>query len=124
MSIMMFLGLMVTALTVLFGILLVLFGQITVRKLRKNPATRDHLGVELMSGWDIFNTAWALSKPKSWLKVSEEGPFSFMHAKSSLLYQHTTRFDRILARTFTCLHLLLGWTVFMLGILGFLGYKM
>lgn len=41
------------------GILYVAFGQITVRKLRKTPATKDKLGVEFASGWDILNVAGA-----------------------------------------------------------------
>ena len=36
-------------------VLYVIFGQVTVRKLRKNPETKHELGVEFASGWDIFN---------------------------------------------------------------------
>jgi len=46
-----------TFLTFIAGFLFVLFGQITVRKLRKNPATKNELGVEFLSGWDIINVA-------------------------------------------------------------------
>ena len=45
-------------------ILFVIFGQVTVRKLRKNPETRDRLGVSLVSGWDIVNVAGALALPR------------------------------------------------------------
>ena len=45
-------------------IFFVLFGQITVRKLRKNEKTKDALGLEFTSGWDILNVAQALSLPK------------------------------------------------------------
>ncbi|WP_236701395.1 hypothetical protein [Thalassomonas viridans] len=51
-------------LSVIKGIFFVLFEQITVRKLRKNPKTKDVLGLEFMSGWDILNTAQALAMPK------------------------------------------------------------
>ena len=54
-------------LTLLVGILIaevfvvmllyLLFGQITVRKLRKNPETKQSLGIEFVSGWDILNVA-------------------------------------------------------------------
>ena len=44
-------------------ILFVIFGQVTVRKLRKRPETRHELGVEFASGWDILNVAQALSLP-------------------------------------------------------------
>jgi len=46
-------------------ILYIIFGQVTVRKLRKNPKTRCELGIELISGWDIFNVAGALALPKA-----------------------------------------------------------
>ena len=46
-------------------ILYVLFGQITVRKLRNNPKTKDALGLEYASGWDIINVAQALAFPRS-----------------------------------------------------------
>ena len=44
-------------------ILYVIFGQVTVQKLRKNPETRDKLGFEFVSGWDIIKVAQALSLP-------------------------------------------------------------
>jgi len=45
------------------AILYVVFGQVTVRKLIKNPETKHELGVEFVSGWDIVNVAQALSIP-------------------------------------------------------------
>ena len=51
------------ATTFIAWILFVIFGQITVRKLRKNPETKHELGIEFVSGWDIFNVAQALSLP-------------------------------------------------------------
>ena len=38
-------------------ILFVVFGQVTVRRLRKNPLTKEGLGIEFASGWDILNVA-------------------------------------------------------------------
>jgi len=82
------------------GILYVAFGQITVRKLRKNPKTRDFLGVEYASGWDIINVAQAFAFPKAWAKKVENSKFSFMYANSSELYENTTKFDQILGFVF------------------------
>ncbi len=45
-------------------ILFVIFGLVTVRKLRKNPETKHALGIEFASGWDILNVAGALSLSK------------------------------------------------------------
>ena len=49
-------------------ILFIMFGQITVRKLRKYPETINALGTEFASGWDIINVAQALAIPKSWAR--------------------------------------------------------
>lgn len=81
-------------------ILFVAFGQITVRKLRKNPATKERLGVEFASGWDILNVAGALSTP-GWLKDKfNRSSLSFLIADHDALYKNTHLFDRILARVF------------------------
>jgi hypothetical protein len=86
-------------------ILFVIFGQATVRKLRKNSEMKDSLGIEFVSGWDILNVAQALTLPKKyaqWLNkgFSGKGVLGMLHADAELLYKHTTRFDRILARVF------------------------
>jgi hypothetical protein len=81
-------------------ILFVLFGQITVRKLRKNSETKSALGTEFTSGWDILNAAQALSLPRAWSKKIENSRISFLYANSALLIKHTTKFDRILGRMF------------------------
>ncbi len=79
-------------------ILYVVFGQITVRKLRKNPKTKDALGVEFVNGWDISNVVGALSRPKWLTKKFKQSNLSFLAADAEVLYKHTTLFDRILAR--------------------------
>ena len=79
-------------------ILFVVFGQTTVRKLRKNRATKDALGIELLSGWDILNVASALTLPKKVIRLLKNSPLSGMRADSGVLYKYTTRFDRILAK--------------------------
>ena len=82
-------------------ILCVIFGQVTVRKLRKNPETKGELGMEFYSGWDIFNVGLALTLPRKYARWSKKkGAFGMLRADVDLLYNHTTRFDRILARVF------------------------
>ena len=81
-------------------ILFVIFGQATVRKLRKNPETKDSLGMEFVSGWDIFNVAQALALPRKYAQWRKKAPLGMLHADADLLHKHTTRFDRILARVF------------------------
>lgn len=87
-------------LMLLAAILCVVFGQITVRKLRKNSPTKDMLGFEFVSGWDILNVAGALSTPK-WLRDKfATSRLSNIAANYQVLYENTNRFDRILARVF------------------------
>lgn len=85
--------------TMICGILFVIFGQVTVRKLRRNPATRHLLGIEFVSGWDISNAARALSFPRAFARRMDRGPLAALHANSEALYLHTTPLDRFLART-------------------------
>ena len=82
------------------GVLFVLFGQITVRKLRKNPATKDTLGAEFASGWDILNVASALSRPKWISKRLRRSSLSSLSADELPIYDHTNRFDRRLGKLF------------------------
>lgn len=81
-------------------IIFVLFGQITVRRLRKNPKTKDCLGVEFASGWDIFNVAQALSLPRFITRKLAESPLSNLYANRDLIDKNTTMFDKGLALVF------------------------
>ena len=81
-------------------VLFILFGQITVRKLRKNPATKDELGIEFVSGWDIINVAQALAMPTSIIRKFKDTKLSFLYANADLLIKHTNKFDRFLAFLF------------------------
>ena len=110
----------IPAATMLIGwILFVIFGRVTVRKLRKNPATKHELGIEFLSGWDIFNVAEALTLPKSVMQKIRSNPQggSVLFANYELLYKHTTVFDRILARVFYTLFVLSGFALILLMIL-------
>jgi hypothetical protein len=84
----------------LTGVLFVLFGQVTVRRLRKNPATSRYLGFEFFPGWDIINAAAALSWSRRLKWRLDQGPLSDFHANTEVLYRHTSAGDRLLARVF------------------------
>jgi len=81
-------------------VLFVLFGQITVRRLRKKSETKNSLGVEFASGWDILNVAQALALPKCITQKLAESPISGLYADRELLEKHTSVFDRCLAKIF------------------------
>jgi len=102
-------------------ILFVFFGQLTVRKLRKNPITKNALGLEYASGWDIINVAQALAFPRSWSRIMEKSPLSFMHANSSLLFEYTNKFDRLLGFVFYWLFIVSTFSALLLMALNYFG---
>ncbi len=81
-------------------ILYVVFGQITVRKLRKNPKTKNDLGMDFMSGWDILNVAGALAMPRWLNRKFQSTPLAFLYANAEILAKNTSVFDRVLAIIF------------------------
>ena len=78
-------------------IIFVVFGQVTVRRLRKNPVTRDQLGIEFVSGLDILNVAGALAVPRWLNKRLRNTPLSYLYANADILKKHTNALDRVLA---------------------------
>ena len=94
-------------------VLYIAFGQITVRKLRKNPETRNQLGIEFVSGWDIINVAQALAMPTFITRKFKNTKLSFLYANADILIKHTNKFDRILA--FVFYWLLMSSGLFMAG---------
>ncbi|GIC79206.1 hypothetical protein [Moritella sp. F3] len=99
----------------------VAFGQITVRKLRKNPATKDKLGFEFVSGWDIIKVAQALSLPRFITDKLKQSPLSSLFADAEVLFEYTNRFDRILARAFYWLFTGAGLALALMALLDTLG---
>lgn len=107
--------------SVFTGLLYVLFGQITVRKLRKRPEARNALGVELVSGWDILNVAGALSRPR-WLNERfKKSSMSAMAADAEVLNNATNTFDRILGRLFFLFFCISGGLGVLLALLAAFG---
>jgi len=89
-------------------ILFVFFGRKTVRKLRKNPTTKEFLGAEPISGWDILHVANALALPKRLSRKVRRSKLAAFFADPDILEKHVTRFDVLLAKTFWGLWL--SWT--------------
>jgi len=103
-------------------VLYVLFGQITVRKLCKNPATKNELCLEFVSGWDIINVAQALSLPRSIIRKLSNTPIGFLYADADLLLRYTTVFDRFLAKVFYWLFMFSGISMITLVILDYFSF--
>lgn len=103
------------------SILFVLFGQLTVRKLRKNPATKNSLGVSLANGWDILKVAKSLSVPQWYRERVKKSSLSALEADYELLYENTTKFDRALAKVFWWLWMSTGGFLILLALLDSFG---
>ena len=88
---------------IFYWIVYIIFGQVLVRKLRKNPVTKKSLGLEFVSGWDILNVAFSLSYPVWMREVAKKSPLSFLEADYDAIYPYTTRFDRVLAKIIYCM---------------------
>ena len=88
---------------IFYWIIYIIFGQVLVRKLRKNPITKKSLGLEFVSGWDILNVAFSLSYPVWMREVAKKSPLSFLEADYDAIYPYTTRFDRVLAKIIYCM---------------------
>lgn len=101
--------------------LMVIFGQTTMRKLRRNPSIKHELGLEFASGWDILNVAQALATPQKIHKILENGQLSFLYANSEAIAKHTNRFDKVLAIIFFWLFMGSGVSMLALVILEKIG---
>ncbi|MCG6202503.1 hypothetical protein [Psychromonas antarctica] len=115
-----FVGLLIFS-AIIVGVLYVAFGQLTVKKLRKNPKTKSALGLEYASGWDIINVAQALALPRSWSRKLEGSKLSFMYANATIVHSNTTKFDRVLGFTFYWLLISAGLSGALLGFLNYFG---
>jgi len=102
-------------------ILYIVFGQITARKLRKNPETKHELGVEFASGWDILNVAGALAMPRWLNRKFQSTPLAFLYANAEILDKNTNVFDRVLATVFYGLFVFSGSSLILLMILDAFG---
>lgn len=80
--------------------LLLFFASTTVKKLKNNPATKESLGFEFVSGYRIFTIAQTLAWPQSITKKNQNKPLSFLQANSELIHKHTNKFDKVLAILF------------------------
>ncbi|WP_102797742.1 hypothetical protein [Bowmanella denitrificans] len=103
-------------------ILFVIFGQLTVRKLRKDPITKNELGMEYVSGWDIINIAQALTLPSSWSEKLSKSQISFLYANAALIKQHTNKLDKVVGMMFYISLMTSGLSMALLALLDTLGF--
>ncbi len=83
---------------VAWGIVFVVFSLITVRRLRRNPCTRNELGLDFMPGQEVLSVAQALTLPKRFSRLLRRGELAALFADPDLLLLHTRPVDRWLGR--------------------------
>ena len=103
------------------GLVFVLFGQFTVKKLRKNPATKDVLGLDLASGWDIINIAQSLTLPYKLYRIIEKSSLKHFFADKQVIESNTSRLDKILGQIFYILFVSISFFGVVFVVLEFLG---
>ncbi|ARU55370.1 hypothetical protein OLMES_1291 [Oleiphilus messinensis] len=103
-------ALIIFLLLMLFAIEILIFAQVTIRKLERSSELKEQFGLELISGWRILNVAQALAMPAFLFNVIKSGPLGPMFANAKLLKANTTSIDKCLAH-------LLFWTMYTCGFL-------
>lgn len=86
---------------VVAAILFVVFSEMTVRKLEKNPETKKYLGISFVPRGVVGKVAMAFALPRTFNRKLRNGrPGGLLQPDVDVLEQHTSLFDRILARIF------------------------
>jgi len=70
----------------------------TVRRLRKNPITKDELGFHLWWGWYALNIAEAIFFSKEWMAKRKKRSHGYLFANKDLVEQYTTPFEKIICK--------------------------
>ncbi len=75
----------------------------TVRRLRKNPITKDEMGFHLFWGWYALNLSVALFASKKWMIKRRSHSDGYLFANPDLMRQYTTLFEKAMCRTLVLL---------------------
>ncbi len=93
-----------------------------VRRLRKNPITKDELGFHLFWGWYALNISEALFFSKKWMTKRRSRPHGYMFANFNLVHQYTTPFEKVICKLFVILGLLSIVSLLIIGFLDQIGF--
>lgn len=110
-----------SAVAIVAWLLYLVFAQVTVRRLEKNPDVREQLGFEAISGWRVINVAEALVLPQGFFKLASKTALAGMYANSVLIRANTSRLDKTLAHLFFWSFFGSGFAVLALVVLNLLG---
>ncbi|VAW86245.1 hypothetical protein MNBD_GAMMA17-1010 [hydrothermal vent metagenome] len=89
----------------------------TVRRLRKNPITRDELGFHLVWGWYAITISLTLFVSKERMAKRRSYSDGFLFANQDLMAQYTTPFEKVICKlmaslvlfVLVCMFLLIAW---------------
>ncbi len=73
------------------------------------------MGLEFYSGYDIFNVAQAVTLPRHMIRKFRDSKLGWLCADADIIYEHTSRFERVLGRVLYLASLLSAFG--MLGII-------
>ncbi len=86
----------------------------TVRRLRKNPITKDELGFHLFWGWYALNISEALFVSKKRMTKRRSHSDGYLFANPDLVRQYTMPFEKVICKLLIILGLfsILGVLIF------------
>ena len=107
----------VVLLLIMIVILFFIINIKTVRRLRKNPITRDELGFHLVWGWYAITISLTLFVSKERMAKRRSYSDGFLFANQDLVAQYTTPFDKAICKLFisfglfflACMFIVIAW---------------
>ncbi|MCF6325448.1 MAG: hypothetical protein L3J89_14215 [Gammaproteobacteria bacterium] len=88
----------VVLLLIMIVILFFIINIKTVRRLRKNPITRDELGFHLVWGWYAITISLVLFVPNERMAKRRSYSDGFLFANQDLVAQYTTPFEKVICK--------------------------
>ncbi len=95
-----------------------------VRRLRKNPITKDAMGFHLFWGWYALNISEVLFFSKKWMTKRRNRSHGYMFANYDLVHQYTTRFEKLICKIFVLLGMFFGVGILIMMVLDGLEFLM
>ncbi len=94
----------------------------TVRRLRKNPITKNELGFHLFWGWYALNISETLLFSKEWTIRRRNSSNGYMFANYDLVHQYTTPFEKVICKLCIILSLFSVLGLLTIEILSYFGF--
>lgn len=79
-------------------VLFIIFGRVTVSRLRKDPKSSSNLGFQLFSGQDVLNVAQAIALPRSLTRKMSSGSWGALRVDPDIVEELISPLERRLAK--------------------------